>query len=122
MPDVSVPSPNAPETTPKPEVVDDFVTRSHRTASGLRYTSTTGRMVLRKEEDTEGKTEGFNAKAEIFLVAYTAETEEAPATGNGTKSRAKKPSGPTAAPARPASGCTWACWARASSIPGTWET
>ncbi|GAA5226642.1 S10 family peptidase [Paeniglutamicibacter antarcticus] len=91
----------APETTTKPEVADDFVTRSHRTASGLRYTSTTGRMVLRKEEDAQGKTNGFNAKAEIFLVAYTADTADAPSTGAGSKSCAKKPVGATEPNRRP---------------------
>ncbi|WP_411731800.1 S10 family peptidase [Paeniglutamicibacter sp.] len=101
MPDASATSPTAPQTTPKPDAVDDFVTRSHRTASGLRYTSTTGRMVLRKEEDAEGKADGFNAKAEIFLVSYTADTEEAPAAGQGAKPRAKKPAGPPSANRRP---------------------
>jgi carboxypeptidase C (cathepsin A) len=101
MPDASATSPTVPETTPKPDVVDDFVTRSHRTVSGLRYTSTTGRLVLRKEEDTEGKTNGFNAKAEIFLVSYTADTEEAPAAGQAAKPRAKKPVGPPAPNRRP---------------------
>lgn len=53
------------------EVSDDFVTREHSTPSGLSYTTTTGRLVLRREETKDGKSEGFKPKAEIFVVAYT---------------------------------------------------
>ncbi len=53
------------------EVSDDFVTRQHTTRSGLAYTTTTGRLVLRREEVKDGKSEGFKPKAEIFVVAYT---------------------------------------------------
>lgn len=56
--------------TPEIDVSDDFVTRAHE-RNGLRYTSTAGRLVLRKEESKDGKSEGFKAKAEIFLTAYT---------------------------------------------------
>jgi carboxypeptidase C (cathepsin A) len=100
MPDAS---PASPVSTPTSDPVfsDDFVTRSHRTISGLRYTSSTGRMVLRAEETTEGKTDGFKAKAEVFLIAYTADTEEAPTTGQGAKSRARKPASPPVANRRP---------------------
>ena len=69
MPEVPASSPAASTTAEKPEAVDDFVTRQHRTSSGLRYTSTTGRMVLRREEDAEGKTDGFKPKAEIFMIS-----------------------------------------------------
>ena len=51
------------------EVSDDFVTRQHTTPSGLSYTTTTGRLVLRREETKDGKSEGFKPKAEIFVVA-----------------------------------------------------
>ncbi|MEE1621607.1 S10 family peptidase [Zafaria sp. Z1313] len=60
----------------RPDAVDDFATRRHRTASGLAYTTTTGRLVLRREETKDGKADGFRPKAEIFLVAYTADTGE----------------------------------------------
>ncbi|WP_458115806.1 S10 family peptidase [Arthrobacter sp. D2-10] len=53
------------------EVSDDFVTRQHTAPSGLAYTTTTGRLVLRREETKDGKSEGFKPKAEIFVVAYT---------------------------------------------------
>lgn len=76
-------------TTP-PDVADDFVQRRHATASGLAYTSTTGRLVLRREETSDGKANGFLPKAEIFLVAYTADNPGA-AAGN--------PAAPTPGPA-----------------------
>lgn len=56
-------------------VTDDFVTRGHHTASGLAYTSTTGRMILRREESSDGTSDGHLPKAEIFLVAYTADQD-----------------------------------------------
>lgn len=66
----------SPETTPpETEVTDDFVTRAHD-RDGLRYTSTAGRLVLRKEEHKDGKSEGFKAKAEIFITSYTVDDAE----------------------------------------------
>ena len=56
------------------EVADDLVRRSHRLPSGLEYTTTTGRVVFRREETSDGKADGFKPKAEIFLTAYTAQT------------------------------------------------
>lgn len=56
---------------PTKEVSDDFATRQHTTPAGLTYTTTTGRLVLRREETKDGKSEGFKPKAEIFCVAYT---------------------------------------------------
>ncbi|MBG6215884.1 carboxypeptidase C (cathepsin A) [Arthrobacter sp. CAN_A6] len=66
------------DTTPAAakDVSDDFVTRSHTSPSGLKYTSTTGRLVLRLEETKDGKADGFKPKAEIFLVAYTKDDAE----------------------------------------------
>ncbi|GAA4364369.1 S10 family peptidase [Paeniglutamicibacter cryotolerans] len=89
----------APVEPAKPEATDDFTTRRHATASGLRYTSTTGRMVLRREESTGGKAEGHRPKAEIFLVSYTADQAptESPAAVNA-KPRAKKHTDPVPAP------------------------
>ncbi|MHA7275990.1 S10 family peptidase [Arthrobacter sp. Hz1] len=57
------------------EVTDDFATRQHTTGTGLKYTSTTGRLVLRREETKDGKADGFKPKAEIFIVAYTKDTD-----------------------------------------------
>lgn len=61
------------ETAPEAvkEVSDDFVTRKHTSPSGFAYTTVTGRLVLRREETKDGKSEGFKPKAEIFVVAYT---------------------------------------------------
>ncbi|WP_105031851.1 S10 family peptidase [Arthrobacter ruber] len=58
------------------EVSDDFTVREHTAPSGLRYTTTTGRLVLRREETTDGKAGGFKPKAEIFVVAYTKQDAE----------------------------------------------
>ncbi|WP_146070780.1 S10 family peptidase [Arthrobacter sp. B1805] len=53
------------------EVSDDFTVRDHTSPSGLKYRTTTGRLVLRREETKDGKADGFKPKAEIFIVAYT---------------------------------------------------
>ncbi|HEX4222182.1 MAG TPA: peptidase S10 [Pseudonocardiaceae bacterium] len=56
------------------EPTDDLVSTEHSITlpSGeLRYTSTAGRIVLRKEVLTDGASEGHVAKAEVFLTAYT---------------------------------------------------
>ena len=45
----------------------------------LRYTATAGRVVLRAEAHTDDKFDGPQAKAEIFVVAYTADVDEAEA-------------------------------------------
>jgi len=60
----------------RPDPTDDLVTTRHtlRTAAGeLAYTATTGRIVLRREEHTDGVFDGHQAKAEVFVVAYTAD-------------------------------------------------
>jgi carboxypeptidase C (cathepsin A) len=67
----------APETTTeeKPaEPADDLVTTSHSLTvkrRKLNYTATAGRVVLRKEIVTDGKFDGYQPKAEVFLTAYT---------------------------------------------------
>ncbi|XAS67280.1 peptidase S10 [Micrococcaceae bacterium Sec5.7] len=67
-------STGTPGSDPKtPEVSDDFIHRKHTLPSGLEYTTTTGRLVLRREEVKDGKADGFKAKAEIFLVSYIAD-------------------------------------------------
>ena len=58
------------------EVSDDFAVREHTSPSGLKYTTTAGRLVLRREETKDGKADGFKAKAEIFIVAYTKQDAE----------------------------------------------
>lgn len=53
---------------------DDLVTTHHAiTVDGeeLRYTATAGRVVLRREGHTDDKFDGAQAKAEVFMTAYT---------------------------------------------------
>src|ERR1700691_5947932 len=53
---------------------DDLVTTHHViTIDGaeLRYTVTAGRVVIRQEGHTDDKFDGAEAKAEVFMVAYT---------------------------------------------------
>lgn len=64
---------------PSPEPADDLVTTQHvlRLPRGeLAYTATAGRVVLREEVYTDGEFEGYQAKAEMFLAAYTLEGAE----------------------------------------------
>ncbi|GLY64373.1 S10 family peptidase [Amycolatopsis taiwanensis] len=56
------------------EPVDNLVTTQHTLTvkrRKLAYTAQTGRIVLRKEVVTDGKFDGHQAKAEVFLTAYT---------------------------------------------------
>ncbi len=72
-------APTAPD-----EPADDLVTTWHSimvdgpggTSTGLRYTVTTGRMVLRKEGQTDDKFDGPQPKAEVFVTAYTADCDD----------------------------------------------
>jgi carboxypeptidase C (cathepsin A) len=70
------------ETTAPAEPEDDLVTTRHELSvddsvegSGggrtLAYTATAGRVVLREEVYTDGEFKGHQAKAEMFLTAYT---------------------------------------------------
>jgi carboxypeptidase C (cathepsin A) len=64
----------------RPEPVDDLVTTRHTiTVAGkeLTYKATAGRVVLRQEGHTDDKFDGPEAKAEMFLTAYTVEGAEA---------------------------------------------
>ncbi len=57
----------------RPEPADDVVTTSHTISAGgteLSYTATAGRIVLRAEGHTDGKFDGDQAKAEIFVTSY----------------------------------------------------
>ncbi|MEU0537054.1 S10 family peptidase [Amycolatopsis tolypomycina] len=64
-----------PETTEIPaEPTDDIVTTQHTLTvkrKKLAYTAKAGRIVLRKEIVKDGKSEGFKAKAEVFITSYT---------------------------------------------------
>jgi carboxypeptidase C (cathepsin A) len=60
------------------EPTDDLVTTRHSiTVDGgeLSYTVTAGRLVLRQEGHTDDKFDGPQPKAEVFLTAYTADSE-----------------------------------------------
>ena len=69
------PEKKAPETTEIPaEPTDDIVTTQHTITvkrKKLSYTAKAGRIVLRKEIVKDGKSEGFKAKAEVFITSYT---------------------------------------------------
>ncbi|MCU1680912.1 MAG: peptidase [Amycolatopsis sp.] len=73
MPDTTAEKPA--EAEPKPtEPADDLVTTHHTITAKRRklaYTAQTGRVVLRKEGATDGKSDGNQPKAEVFLTAYT---------------------------------------------------
>jgi carboxypeptidase C (cathepsin A) len=69
----------AADRTPRDEPADDLVTTRHtlRTPGGeLAYTATAGRIVLRREEHTDGVFDGHKPGAEVFVVAYTADRAE----------------------------------------------
>lgn len=58
----------------KPEPEDQIVTTQHTAVidnQEIRYTVTTGTIVLKEEEEKEGKAEGEKAKATVFFIAYT---------------------------------------------------
>src|SRR5688500_12442453 len=62
------------ETTPTVAPVDDLISSKHPRPVGrrtLKYTATSGRVVLRQEVVTDGKFDGYPPKAEVFLTAYT---------------------------------------------------
>jgi carboxypeptidase C (cathepsin A) len=56
-----------------PEPADDLVTTHHTLRVGrrrLRYTATTGRVVLREEEHKDGTFGGHKARAELSMTSY----------------------------------------------------
>ncbi|WP_112236583.1 S10 family peptidase [Kribbella monticola] len=71
---MTTPEENTSTAAAKVTPVDDLVSTRHELAIGdetLKYTATTGRVVLRQEVLTEGKFDGHVPKAEVFLTAYT---------------------------------------------------
>ncbi|GAA1334778.1 S10 family peptidase [Saccharothrix algeriensis] len=69
-----------PDTDVRETPTDDLVTTQHGITvkrRKLNYTTTTGRVVLRKEVLTDGKFDGHLAKAEVFLTAYTLDGADA---------------------------------------------
>ena len=76
----SVASANTDDAAPKPDVVDDFVTTHHKmtTIDGeLKYTTTTGKLVIYQDVVTDDKFEGRKPKAEVFITAYTVDGGDA---------------------------------------------
>jgi carboxypeptidase C (cathepsin A) len=60
------------------EPADDLVTTRHTIGvegGELSYSVTAGRIVLRREGHTDDKFDGSQPKAEVFLTAYTADSE-----------------------------------------------
>lgn len=73
MPDTTPEEPAEAEQKP-PAPADDLVTTHHTVTvkrRKLAYTAQAGRIVLRKETDTDGKADGPTPKAEVFLTSYT---------------------------------------------------
>jgi carboxypeptidase C (cathepsin A) len=61
------------------EPTDELVTTRHSLTIGERrldYTATTGRLVLRKEVHSDGRFDGHQPKAEVFLTSYTLDGAE----------------------------------------------
>ena len=62
------------------EPIDDLVTTRHsitlEDGSELSYAVTTGRIVLRQEGHTDDKFDGPQPKAEVFITAYTADSDD----------------------------------------------
>jgi carboxypeptidase C (cathepsin A) len=62
-----------PDPSPPVDPVDDLVVTQHEIGSGdaaLRYTATTGRVVLREEVLEEGTFTGLKPRAQVFSTAY----------------------------------------------------
>ena len=60
-------------TAKAPDPVDDLVTTHHTLRAGrrrLRYTATTGRVVLREEEHKDGTFGGHKPRAELSMTSY----------------------------------------------------
>ncbi|MCA9836000.1 MAG: peptidase S10 [Trueperaceae bacterium] len=75
----------ASEPTTKAEQQDQIVSTSHSLSIGgktLKYTATTGILILKKETlgkgEKEGQFEGHQAKARVFFTAYTKDDESDP--------------------------------------------
>ena len=72
------PPDNAEPAATSTEPTDDLVTTRHTIAladGDLSYTATAGRIVLRQEGHTDDTFDGAKATAEVFVTAYTADSE-----------------------------------------------
>ena len=75
---------NKAAATQTAEPIDRIVETEHRVTIGgreIRYTVTTGTLVLREESEKkgEGESEGEKARASVFFIAYTRRDVEEPA-------------------------------------------
>ena len=64
------------------EVKDEVVVTRHSVTVGgqeLRYTATAGTLVLREEAQKDGVSQGHQARARVFFVAYTLDREQSDA-------------------------------------------
>ncbi len=73
-------TPEQPTNTDTPEPADDLATTRHSITVGgteLSYTATAGRIVLRTEGHTDDKFDGAQPKAEVFVISYVLDGDEA---------------------------------------------
>ena len=73
------PAPQSPQSPPSPPPQDALVVTHHTATVGgqeLRYTVTTGTLLLKEEVQKDGVAEGEKPKAAVFFVAYTLEGAE----------------------------------------------
>ena len=82
MPDQSQPKPQ-PQPPTEPDLTDQVSVTTHEVTIGgerIRYTATTGLLVLREEVsgkgEEEGKSKGHLPKAKVFITAYTRDDVE----------------------------------------------
>ncbi|MPQ97035.1 peptidase S10 [Modestobacter sp. I12A-02628] len=67
------PTPTEGPAAAVPEPADDLVVTHHELGSGpdaLRYTATTGRVVLREEVVEDGRSRGVQPRAQLFSTSY----------------------------------------------------
>ena len=72
-PDTDQPSSVQPAPLPEKEAKDNIVVTRHTLTVGgqtLHYTATAGTMVLRDEALKDGVSQGHQARARVFFVAY----------------------------------------------------
>jgi len=77
-----MPEQTQPEKKEKPEIKDQLVVTHHEISIGgqdIRYTVTTGTVVLKEETSREADYEGEQPKAQFFFVAYTKDGIDDPA-------------------------------------------
>jgi len=82
MPEETKPTETKDEKKEKPEVKDNLIVTQHSVVIGgqeVKYTVTTGTLVLKEETDRDKDYEGEKPKAQFFFIAYTRDGIENPA-------------------------------------------